>query len=207
MREGGQIRVGFLEAVECLIGLLEEMQPTPGRRHTIGITGPVGSGKSTLAAGLAVRGGLVVSTDNYLPDYERVPFQERDEPRHADLSLLATHVAELRLGREVEIPKWSFQSHRRESSQVMGPVSPDNAVIVEGIHALHAPVRSHLDIAVYVDAAPEVRWRRWERLELSGERGWGVEHARDHFERVAEPAFARHAAAYRAAADVLVQND
>jgi hypothetical protein len=60
---------------------------------------------------------------------------------------------------------------------------------------------------VYVDAPAGERWRRWEHLERSGQRGWGVEVARRFFETVAEPTFHARAAEYRASADVIVSND
>lgn len=166
----------------------------------IGITGPVGSGKSTLAARLAVPR---LSTDDYLPDYEAVPYHERDDPRHADLTLLAEHLACLRQGRAVQAPVWSFQTHRREASRRIEPAS---IMVCEGIHALAPEVRKHLDLAVFVDAPAADRWRRWERLELSGERGWGVDVAARFFNEVAEPAFARFAAGYRDVADFVVMN-
>lgn len=173
-----------------------------GRRGAvlIGITGPVGSGKSTLAARLGVPR---LSTDDYLPDYEAVPYHERDDPAHADLTLLAGHLALLRSGLAVQAPVWSFQTHRRESWRT---VEPANVMVCEGIHALAPVIRCHLDIAVFVDAPSIARWKRWEALELSGQRGWGVEVAARFFSEVAEPAFSRHAAGYRAEADYVVMN-
>lgn len=206
MTSGGQITVDLAGAPARVAELLSRAGGVGPRRVSIGVTGPVGSGKSTLASRLAGPGDLILSTDHYLPDYEHVPFEERDEPRHADLELLASHLAALRGGRAATVPRWSFLTHRRESHEAVGPVGPDALIIVEGIHALHEPVRNHLDLAVFVEAPGPVRWARWENLERTGQRGWGVEHAREFFERVAEPAFARHAAAYRAAADVVVEN-
>jgi hypothetical protein len=167
----------------------------------VGITGPVGAGKSTLAARLS---GSVLSTDDYLPDYERVPYDERDDPRHVDWGLLIEHLAELRAGRGASVPVWSFQSHRREGARV---VEPAGLIVLEGIHALHERVRAALDVRVYVEAPAGVRWSRWEHLEATGQRGWGVEVARAFFDGVAEPTFAARADAYRAAAHVVVRND
>lgn len=167
----------------------------------VGITGPVGSGKTTLAERL---GGVLISTDHYLPDYDTLPEHERDEPRHAALDLLAAHLASLRQMAAVEIPDWCFQAHRRVGTR---RVEPGPLVVCEGIFALRREVRPLLDLAVYVDAPAEVRWARWERIEALGERGWGVERARHYFATVAEPTFGRYAAGYRAAADVVVVND
>lgn len=167
----------------------------------VGITGPVGAGKSTLARALA---GTVIATDDYLPDYAEVPFLERDDPRRADLPLLAEHLRALREGRSAEVPVWSFFTHRRESSRI---VMPAPLIVVEGIHALDPMVRSGLDLAVFVEASREARWSRLEARERAGERGWTVDHLREHFEAVAEPSFARFEAVYRAGADVIVHND
>lgn len=188
------------ERLADLIGRLGERR-AEGAAVVVGITGPVGSGKTTLARRL---GGTVVSTDHYLPDYEELPEHERDEPRHADLTLLARHLATLRSGEGVEMPEWCFQLHRRIGSR---RVDPSGLIVCEGIFALHDRVRAHLDLAVYVEAEAATRWARWERIEASGERGWGVERARTYFQEVADPTFARHADTYRRAADIVVVNE
>lgn len=172
-----------------------------GRPVLVGITGPVGSGKTTLADAL---GGCRVATDDYLPEYERLAEEERDDPRHADLDLLAAHLASLRAGRGVAAPVWCFHQHRRIGTR---HVEPDTLIVCEGIFALERRVRTLLDVAVYVDAPASVRWARWERIEASGERGWGIQRAREYFERVAEPTFLRFAEEYRAAAHVIVRNE
>lgn len=167
----------------------------------IGITGPVGAGKSLLARRL---GGALLATDDYLPDYSIVPYLERDDPRHADLPLLAAHIRQLRAGQPIEAPVWSFFTHRRESSR---PLHPAPLIVVEGIHALETVVRPHLDLAVYIDAPADTRLHRIEARERAGERGWTIEHVREHFRDVAEPAFAARSGAYRSTADIVIIND
>ncbi|MFG0260416.1 MAG: uridine kinase [Phycisphaerales bacterium JB041] len=199
----GHSLLSWDEAPERLTALIGEVtaRGVPGSVVVVGITGPVGSGKTTLALRL---GGTVVSTDHYLPDYAGLPERERDEPRHADLPLLAEHLVALRSGRAVEMPEWCFQAHRRVGSR---RVEPAALIVCEGIFALHAVVRAHLDVAVYVEAGATARWARWERIEAAGERGWGVERARKYFQEVADPTFARHADTYRSAADIVVANE
>lgn len=171
-----------------------------GRVIIVGVTGPVGAGKSTLAGAL---GGVTISTDSYLPDYESVAYEERDRPESADLAGLARDLADLRARGRARVPVWSFQSHRREGYR---EVNADGLVVVEGIHALHDLPHAHLDLAVFIESPAAVRWARWEVLESSGQRGWGVETARTYFHRVAEPTFLARCAEYRARAHFIVTN-
>lgn len=175
-------------------------------RAAVGITGAVGSGKSRLAERLAAEfphPSVVVTTDSYLPDYEVVAFEERDLPEHAHLDELAAHLARLHAGHPADVPVWSFDVHRRTGTN---RVNPAPVVICEGLFALHAIVRDRLDVAVFVEAPREHRLERMVAREVAGERGWTVEHATEHFERVADPIFARYADEYRSAADVAVKN-
>ncbi|RMH29801.1 MAG: hypothetical protein D6692_02765 [Planctomycetota bacterium] len=168
------------------------------------IAGPVGSGKSTLAARLNIAGAVLLSTDDYLPDYDATPDHLRDEPGSAHLDELALHISELLAGRAAETPVWSFHEHRRTGVR---QVHPAGLIVVEGIHALHARLDPVRTLGVFVDASPATRWARWEILESTGQRGWGVEKARAFFESVADPTFDRHRPDYLDRADYLVVND
>lgn len=195
-----------LRVREALAAVASPGSPRP---MVVGVTGPVGAGKSTLALRLS---GCIIGTDHYLPDYDATPEHLRDLPESADLGRLVADLARLRLGEAASVPEWSFHEHRRVGERVIEPPRPARPgwtplVVVEGLFALHERVRPALDLAVFVEAPPAVRWARWERLEQTGVRGWGVEYARTFFNAVAEPTFARYAAAYRAAADVVVVND
>ena len=197
----GPVPIGWEEAPRVLRERLAAEEPP----SVLCIAGAVGSGKSTLAHRLAADGDAVVlATDDYLPDYDRVPEHLRDEPDAAHLPELAAHLDELRFGREVSAPVWSFHEHRRVRTR---PVRPAGLIVVEGIHALHATLSGVRSLGVLVEAPAAVRWARWEVLESSGERGWGVEKARAFFETVAEPTFDRHRPAYLARADYIVAND
>jgi uridine kinase len=171
-----------------------------GPRAVIGVTGAVASGKSTLARALS---SCVVSTDHYLPDYDATPEHLRDLPESADLVRLARDLAELRAGRATHMPKWSFDTHSRVGEQWIEPAS---LIVVEGLHALHALPRVHVDIAVFVDAPRDLRWARAAAREKAGDRPWPLEYLEHFFHTVAEPTYARHADAYRAAAHFVVRN-
>lgn len=193
---------GLEEACAVILRAIHRERVRASAAMIVGISGPVCSGKSTLARMLS---GCVVCTDDYLPDYATVPMNERDLPEKADLERLRSDLMSLRSSGSATSPIWSFTTHRREGERV---VSADGGVaICEGIHALHERLVDLLDVAVFVEAARDVRRKRCEARELAGERGWTVEHAREHFDHVAEPTFDRYASEYRAKAHVIVLND
>ncbi|MBY0111170.1 MAG: hypothetical protein K2Y21_00005 [Phycisphaerales bacterium] len=170
----------------------------------VAITGPVGSGKSHLAKLLSP---CVLSTDDYLPNYDTLAYEDRDDPRFADHNRLIADLASLRDGRVTRVPSWSFQTHSRIGErEVAPPEASGGLIVVEGIHALHDALLGHIDFGIFVEAASAVRWQRWEHLEATGQRGWGIEVARQFFHGVAEPTFARYEETYRTRAHLIVTN-
>ncbi|MBS0188446.1 MAG: hypothetical protein JSS51_10275 [Planctomycetes bacterium] len=184
--------------------LLQHLRTRGSDVGVIGITGPVGAGKSYLTKRLCELGGVHLATDDYLPDYDKVRYEDRDDPAQADTPLLIENLSTLRSAGVARVPNWSFQTHSRVGYR---EVAPAPVVIVEGIHALHEQIVPHLDVCVFVDAPASVRWQRWEYLEVTGQRGWGVEVARAFFKSVAEPTFEKLAPVYRSRAHFVVRND
>jgi uridine kinase len=187
-------------AIEALVRARVAARPVHAQAlpALVGITGPMASGKSTLAAAL---GGLVVSTDRYLPDYGGLPEHAWDLPESSDLERLAADLAALRGGRPAKVPTWSFRTHARSGEEVL---DPRHLVVVEGLHALDARVREHLDVRVLVDAPRDERWRRCVERERRGERGWSIEYVERFFAAVAEPTFDAHGRRAAEGADLVV---
>jgi uridine kinase len=189
--------ITFADATEAIL----EVVRARGQRTVIGVTGAVAAGKSTLARTLSE---CVVSTDNYLPDYHATAEHLRDLPESSDLERLARDIAALRSGCGTNIPLWTFAEHRRIGEQ---RVETADVVVVEGLHALHALPRQHIDIAVFVEASQPTRWQRAVSREQAGDRPWPIEYLEKFFHSVAEPTFALHADGYRRAAHFVVIND
>ncbi len=194
----GPLRIAWKDAVARILS-------HPGAGGVVCVAGPVGSGKSTLARRIiGDAGGALISTDDYLPDYDKTPEHLRDEPGSSRLDALAEDAGRLSRGEPAEVPTWCFHEHRRIGSRL---VTPAGLVVIEGIHAMHRTLAGVRGVGVLVDASRETRWARWEAIESSGQRGWGVEKARRYFETVAEPTFERYRPEYESAADFIVTND
>lgn len=196
----GPIQLDSLAQAEAHIRAWLDRAAHP--RPLIAIGGPVGSGKSTLAR--RIGGGLVITTDDYLPDYEGLEPHERDLPERADLARLTHDLAALRESGRAPVPTWCFREHRRTGER---EAIADGPVVLEGIFALHPVASAGSDLRVLVVADRATRWARWERIELSGQRGMGVDAARDHFDHVAEPTYERHSHLYTHGLDLVVLNE
>jgi len=154
----------------------------------LGIAGGSGSGKSTVVARVEAIVGpghlALLPMDNYYKDLGDLPLEERaktnyDHPDAFDLDLLVRHLEELLAGRPIEMPQYSFVEHARlpETKRV----EPAPVVVVEGILALYDPrIRERMDLKVYVDADPDVRFIRRLKRDIK-ERGRTVDSVIDQY--------------------------
>ncbi|MDE6612703.1 MAG: uridine kinase, partial [Muribaculaceae bacterium] len=90
-----------------------------------------------------------------------IPPQERskinfDEPAAIEWTLLVDHLQQLRDGKTIEMPTYSYLTCTRQEETVT--VHPADVIIVEGILVLtDSSIRDLLDIKVFVDADPDDR--------------------------------------------------
>jgi uridine kinase len=150
----------------------EPRDPAGRRPFLIGVGGGTGSGKTTVAERLAAMVGqwelALVKLDSYYCDRAQLPFEERaainyDHPDAFDWPLLMTHLDALLGGRAAPVPVYDFASHLRTDEVTMVESGP--VVVIEGILVLFEPrLRELLDLKVYVDTDPDVRFiRRLQR--------------------------------------------
>lgn len=131
----------------------------------IGIAGGTGSGKTTVVNkiinSLPAGEVAVLPQDSYYKDSSHVPVEERskinfDEPAAIEWSLLVDHLRQLKEGKSIEMPTYSYLTCTRQPETIA--VSPREVVIVEGILVLTDPtLRSMLDVKVFVDAEADER--------------------------------------------------
>ena len=130
----------------------------------IGIAGGTGSGKTTLTRHLKEHFGdsvTVIGHDSYYKRQEGKTYEERakvnyDHPSAFDTDLLIQHLKELKAGRSIQCPVYSYVDHNRTDETVT--VYPNKVIIVEGILIFQDPtLRDMFDIKIFVETDADVR--------------------------------------------------
>jgi len=135
---------------------------------TIGVAGGSGSGKTTVVRALVEAVGssktALLPHDAYYRDYSHLSVEERvqvnwDHPDSLETSLLVQHISALVRGEAIERPQYDFRTYSRPHETVH--IEPGPVIIVDGILILaEKELRELLDIKVYVDTDPDIRFIR-----------------------------------------------
>lgn len=179
----------------------------------IGIAGGTGSGKTTVVnkilQGLNAEGVNVLSQDNYYHDNHHISLAEReglnyDHPKSIDFDLLTQHVKELKAGREIQQPLYSFVTHTRTGDHVL--VEPKNVLIVEGILVLTNPeLLKEFDLKVFVHADSDERLIRRIRRDTQ-ERGRDLDEVLHRYQTTLKPMHQEFIEPSKNEADLIVPN-
>lgn len=131
----------------------------------IGIAGGTGSGKTTvvkkIVEALPPNYVAVVPQDSYYNDTSELTVEQRkainfDHPDAFDWKLLIKQIGDLREGKAIEQPTYSYLISNRLKETIH--VEPKPVVIVEGIMALvNRRLREMMDLKVYVDCDDDIR--------------------------------------------------
>jgi uridine kinase len=151
------------------------------RALVLGVAGGSGSGKTTVAMEIVHRVGAeriaVLTQDHYYRDLSHLDPEERarhnfDHPAAVEEPLLVEHLAQLKAGHGVSVPRYDFTRHVRLAERRL--VEPRPVVLVEGILILAlAPVRELMDVKLFVDTDADLRFIRRLHRDTS-ERGRSV---------------------------------
>ena len=134
------------------------------RAIIIGIAGGSGSGKTTLTRHLKEHFGenvTVIGHDSYYKRQEGKTYEERalqnyDHPEAFETDLLIRHLQELREGRSIHCPVYSYADHNRTDQTV--EIFPAKVLIVEGILIFQDPaLRELFDIKIFVETDADER--------------------------------------------------
>lgn len=160
----------------------------------IGIAGGTGSGKTTvvkkIAEALPPHYVVVVPLDSYYNDTSDMTEEERrainfDHPDAFDWKLLVRQVNDLRSGKAVEQPTYSYLLCNRLKETLH--VEPRPVIIIEGIMTLlNKKLRDMMDLKIFVDTDSDERLIRNIQRDVL-ERGRTVEMVIDRYLKVLKP--------------------
>ena len=160
----------------------------------IGIAGGTGSGKTTVVRKILERlpqGEVVIlPQDSYYRDSSHLPMESRleinfDHPDSIEFELLVKHLKELKKGKTIEQPIYSYLTCTRAVETI--PIQPREVIIVEGILVLSNPeLRKMMDLKVFVDADADDRLIRVINRDII-ERGRSVNKVMERYECTVKP--------------------
>lgn len=179
----------------------------------IGIAGGTGSGKTTvvrkIVESLPKNSVAVIPQDSYYNDQTDLPLEVRkltnfDHPDAFEWPLLAHQIAELRAGRSIEQPTYSYLTCTRLEETVH--VEPRDVIIVEGIMALYdKDLRDLFDLKIFVDAASDERLLRVIERDIA-ERGHPLEMLIGKYRNVLKPMHNEFIEPTKKYADIIIPN-
>lgn len=178
---------------------------------TIGIAGGTGSGKTTVVNKIMERipGDRValVPQDSYYKDNSHLPLEERqlmnfDHPDSLEFDLLVKHIRQLKKGKPVEQPIYSYLTCTRAKETIT--VEPREIIILEGILIYtHLPLINEIDIKVFVDADSDDRLGRVIERDMM-ERGRDVKTVLERYEKTVKPMHLQFIEPSKRYADIIV---
>ena len=177
----------------------------------IGIAGGSGSGKTTVVNAIAERlhgNVVVIPQDAYYKDLSHCTAQEKrdhnfDHPDSIDFDLLCDHIADLKAGKSVEQPIYSYLTCSRSTDETK-TVAPADIIIVEGILIFTCPkLRDQLNIKVFVDADDDDRVMRVISRDIA-ERGKTVDWVIERYTNTVKPMYLQFIEPSKRYADIIV---
>ena len=178
----------------------------------IGIAGGTGSGKTTVVREITKilddSEVVVIPQDSYYKDNSHLPIEERlelnfDHPDSIDFKLLVKHLNDLKSGKEVDQPVYSYLTCSRSLTEKVR-VKPSLVVIVEGILIFTCPeLRNCMDIKVFVDADADDRLGRVITRD-NIERGRTIEKVLERYEKTVKPMHLQFIEPSKRYADIII---
>lgn len=177
----------------------------------VGIAGGTGSGKTTVVnkvmAAFPNDEVVMIPQDSYYRDNSTIPLEERqkinfDHPDSIEFDLLAEHLKQLRRGKPIEMPVYSYLSCVRSGETIM--LKPGRVVIVEGILILaDKGLRKMLDLKVFVDADADDRLGRVIQRDIM-ERGRSLGNVLERYHDTVKPSHLQFIEPSKRYADIII---
>lgn len=177
----------------------------------IGIAGGSGSGKTTVVKSLVSRlkeNVTVIPQDSYYKDSSHLSEEEKrnqnfDHPDSIDFGLLCNQLSDLKQGKPIEQPIYSYITCSRSKTETVR-VEPADVIIVEGILIYTCPeLRDQMDIKLFVDADDDDRLMRVMARDII-ERGKTVDWVIERYTKTVKPMFLQFIEPSKRYADIII---
>lgn len=177
----------------------------------VGIAGGTGSGKTTVVNRILERlpedKVTILPQDAYYKDNSRLKMEDRqevnfDHPDSVEFSLLIEHLTQLKVGKTVQRPIYSYLTCTRSEETITIESSP--VTILEGILILTSEeLRKLIDVKVFVDADADDRLSRVVSRDVQ-ERGRSVNKVLERYEKTVKPMHLQFIEPSKRYADIIV---
>ena len=194
---------------------VDQVQAKPSRNSVliIGVAGGSASGKTSVCKCILeqfkTNRVAIISQDSFYKNLNKKELElaekqeyNFDHPNAFDWGLLENILRDIRDGKPVDVPSYSFVTHQRNSqtSLVVGA----DVILVEGILIMyHEPIRQLMDMKIFVDEAADVRLSRRILRDIK-ERGRDLEGVLFQYERHVKPSFEQYIQPTKKWADVII---
>ena len=178
----------------------------------IGIAGGSGSGKTTVVRAITetLKGESVVTIplDSYYKDSSDLTDEEKrnhnfDHPDAIDWELICQQLSELKAGKSIEQPIYSYISCSRSKTETVH-VDPADVIIIEGILVFTCPeLRDQMDIKIFVDADDDDRLMRVMTRYIV-ERGKDVRWVIERYSKTVKPMYLQFIEPSKRYADIII---
>ena len=177
----------------------------------IGIAGGSGSGKTTVVKAITEQlkeRVTVIPLDAYYKDLSHFTAQEKrdynfDHPDSIDFELLCEQLQQLKEGKSVEQPVYSYITCSRSKEETV-TVHPADVIIVEGILIFTCEkVREQMDIKLFVDADDDDRLMRVISRDIL-ERGKTVDWVIERYSKTVKPMYLQFIEPSKRYADIII---
>lgn len=177
----------------------------------VGIAGGSGSGKTTVVQ--RIMGRLdrkdvsLLPQDAYYYDNSQMSLEERqeinfDHPDSLEFPLLISHIRDLKKGRRIDRPIYTYITCTRSEETVQ--MLPSRVIILEGILIFtNQELRELVDIKVFVDADADDRLGRIISRDIQ-ERGRSVNKVLERYEKTVKPMHLQFIEPSKRYADIIV---
>ena len=180
----------------------------------IGIAGGTGCGKTTVVNQiineLPEKEVGVITQDSYYNDLSHLTLVERretnfDHPKSIDFDLLEQHLMQLKSGKSIQQPIYSFIDCNRTGKTI--ETHARKVMIVEGILIMTNPrIREMFDIKIYVHADSDERLIRRLKRDVN-ERGWNLDETLDKYQTILKPMHDQFIEPSKEYADIIIPNN